>query len=44
MAEILCVGARGKTRRRRDDLAREEPLEIRVRGRSVAVSDADAGA
>jgi FdhD protein len=37
-AKILEWGKRGKRKPRRDQLAREEPLEIRVHGRSVAVT------
>jgi FdhD protein len=37
-AEILRYAAGKKPRRERDELAREEPLEIRVRGKSVAVT------
>src|SRR5207244_353270 len=37
-ARILQCGVMGKRRSRRDDLAVEEPLEIRVGGRSVAVT------
>lgn len=37
-AEILRIAADGSTRRVRDQLAKEEPLEIRVRGRSIAVT------
>ncbi len=37
-AEILRCGAGRKAKREIDQLAKEEPLEIRVRGRSVAVT------
>ncbi|HVX56187.1 MAG TPA: formate dehydrogenase accessory sulfurtransferase FdhD, partial [Candidatus Saccharimonadales bacterium] len=37
-AEITRVAARKSPQRLRDQLAVEEPLEIRVRGRSVAVT------
>jgi FdhD protein len=36
--EIVCWRAGGKPRRRTDDLAAEEPLEIRVRGKSVVIT------
>jgi FdhD protein len=36
--EIICWRAGEKPRRRTDDLAAEEPLEIRVRGKSVAIT------
>lgn len=37
-AEILRYAAGKKPKRERDELAREEPLEIRVRGKSIAVT------
>ena len=37
-AKILRIGAHGSAERVRDQLAKEEPLEIRVRGRSIAVT------
>ncbi len=37
-AEIISLRANGKPCRRTDYLAREEPLEIRVRGKSVAIT------
>jgi FdhD protein len=37
-AEVWSRGERGQWTRRSDALAREEPLEIRVRGRSIAVT------
>jgi len=37
-ADILRIGADGRPQRFRDQLAKEEPLEIRVRGRSIAVT------
>ena len=37
-AEVLRYARSGKSKRCADTLAREEPLEIRVRGRSIAVT------
>jgi FdhD protein len=37
-AEVSQIGADGIRKQRKDFLAREEPLEIRVRGKSVAVT------
>jgi FdhD protein len=36
--DVVCYRATGKPKRRPDFLAAEEPLEIRVRGRSIAVT------
>jgi len=36
--EVLCCNANGKFQQQADKVAREEPLEIRVRGRSIAVT------
>jgi FdhD protein len=37
-AEVLRYAGSGKSKRCADTLAREEPLEVRVRGRSIAVT------